>query len=80
MTPMLLPLAFLLVVDVLIATTHGMARTGSRAAQPRLARRPLRPSDGKTAVESTRHGTSFRAYLPAAPGRRVRAAVASRPG
>src|SRR5215217_6979090 len=52
MTPILLLLAFLLMLDVLIllgpSTTRETAGTGSRAAYPRLARRPLRPSDDQT--------------------------------
>ena len=60
MTPILLLVAFLLVLDVLVllgpSTTRETAGTDSRAAYPRLARRPLRPSDDQTAVEPTRHG------------------------
>jgi hypothetical protein len=52
MTPILLLLAFLLMLDVLVllgpSTTRETAGTGSRAAYPRLARRPLRPSDDQT--------------------------------
>ena len=36
--------------------TRETAGTGGRAAHPRLARRPLRPSDDQIAAESTRHG------------------------
>jgi hypothetical protein len=46
MTPILLVVAFLFVLDVLVllGRSHdsGTAGTGSRAAHPRLVRRPLR--------------------------------------
>lgn len=60
MTPILLLLAFLLVVDVLVLLGHSHDSRDGQDWQPRGStspgRRPLRPSDGQTAVESTRHG------------------------
>ena len=58
MTPILLLVAFLLVLDVLVllGRSHDSrdGRDWQRAAHPRLVRRPLRPSDDQAAVESTR--------------------------
>jgi hypothetical protein len=70
MTPILLLLAFLLMLDVLIllgpSTTRETAGTGSRAAYPRLARRPLRPSDDQT---SSRLATESEIHQVGALGR-----------
>jgi hypothetical protein len=70
MTPILLLLAFLLMLDVLIllgpSTTRETAGTGSRAAYPRLARRPLRPSDDQT---SSRLATESEVHQVGALGR-----------